>query len=488
MRLVTLAHPADTDGWRAAARALLALGVAPEEAAWRADGERQDSGCLLEAEPLAAAASAAETAAAARVPAAFIDLANRALLHRDPQRFALLYRLLWRLVHEPALRHDPLDPDRMGVAAMAQQVQRDLHKMKAFVRFSEGPDGRFTAWFEPEHHVVEAVAPFFARRFATLRWAIFTPLRSVAWDGERLHFGAGAQRAQVAQSDRQEALWLTYYESIFNPARLKLDAMRQHMPRKYWHNLPEAKLIAPLAGNAAHRTQDMLAQPPSMPMKKRPALASVRAGESAREAAQHCHACPHAAHATQAVWGEGPTPAPLMLVGEQPGDEEDLRGRPFVGPAGQLLDRALVEAGLDRSTLYITNAVKHFRYELRGKRRLHKTPGQRAVLACAGWLDAELAAVQPVALVALGATAASALLGREAPLAGRLGRWHVRPGDGRPVLVTWHPAALLRMDAPARARAWTQWVSHLRQMHAVRDGLHALPSPPDSADKDEAPE
>jgi DNA polymerase len=480
MHLVTLAHPADQAGWRAAARALLALGVAPDQATWHVQGQRDETPSLLQAEPLVV--EAAPASLPPRVPAAFVDLAHRALLHRDPLRFGLLYRLLWRLLHEPGLRHDSLDSDRMAAEAMAQQVQRDVHKMKAFVRFSEQPDGRFTAWFEPEHHVVEAVAPFFARRFAGMRWALFTPLRSACWDGERLQFGAGARRCDVLTTDRQEALWLTYYESIFNPARLKLETMRQHMPRKYWHNLPEAQRIEILVKDAARRMEAMVEAEPTTARKRRPALPAMAAGDTPRDAAQRCTACPHGAQATQAVWGEGPARAPLMLVGEQPGDDEDLRGRPFVGPAGRLLDRALAEAGIARETLYLTNAVKHFRYELRGKRRMHKTPGQREIEACAGWLDAELAAVQPVALVALGATAARALLGAwpQERLAERLGRWHARP-DGRPVLVTWHPAALLRMPAGERARAWPQWVAHLRQLLAVRDGLQGLAPGPDSA-------
>ena len=135
---------------------------------------------------------------------------------------------------------------------MAHQVTRDQHKMKAFVRFrtiERGDDQPplHVAWFEPDHHIVEATAPFFARRFAQMHWSILTPLRSVSWDGTELHFGPGASRDDAPDADAGESLWLTYYRSIFNPARLKLAMMRKEMPTRYWKNLPEATLIQPLS-------------------------------------------------------------------------------------------------------------------------------------------------------------------------------------------------------------------------------------------------
>ena len=175
---------------------------------------------------------------------------------------------------------------------------------------------------------------------------------------------------------------------------------------------------------------------------------------------QHCTACPLAQHATQGVSGSGPLRPPLMLVGEQPGDREDLAGLPFVGPAGQLLDQALAQAGIDRAQLYLTNAVRHFKHELRGKRRLHKTPAQREVMACRPWLLREIELVQPQAIVALGATAARALLGPGVTLAALRGQPWPGPG-GRPVWVTWHPAALLRLPADERQRTWPMWIADL---------------------------
>lgn len=180
-----------------------------------------------------------------------------------------------------------------------------------------------------------------------------------------------------------------------------------------------------------------------------------------RVAAAGCRECPLGARATQTVWGQGPSGARLMLVGEQPGDREDLAGQPFVGPAGRLLERALDELGLPREALYVTNAVKHFKFELRGKRRMHKTPGQLEVLACHHWLESEIAAVGPALLVALGATAARALLGTPVAVTRLRGQVLARP-DGRPVLVTLHPSALLRGPPETRALAWAAWLRDLR--------------------------
>jgi uracil-DNA glycosylase len=163
-----------------------------------------------------------------------------------------------------------------------------------------------------------------------------------------------------------------------------------------------------------------------------------------RRKARRCKDCPLWQNATQTVFGEGEASAQIMLVGEQPGDEEDLKGRPFVGPAGKLLDRALEAAGIDRKRVYITNAVKHFKWQLRGKRRLHKTPAQREVEACHQWLEREIAAIEPEVIVCLGATAARAVIGpdfRVSTMRGQL----VESALARRVFATFHPSALLRI-------------------------------------------
>nr|WP_315246250.1 UdgX family uracil-DNA binding protein [uncultured Albidiferax sp.] len=486
---VQLASEDDVPGFRAAARRLLAQAVEPGRISWHvASAAEGDLFAQAAAEGDAPAASDTP-GAVLKLPAFFVTLCNRTALHADPARFGLLYRLAWRLLREPGLRHDLLDPDRMQAEQMARVVRRDMHKMTAFVRFrplaaptDDGWGVTHVAWFEPGHHIVEATAPFFARRFAQMPWAILTPERSARWNGQQLAFGPGAQKSDAPPADANERLWLTYYENIFNPARLKLAMMHKEMPRRYWKNLPEAVLIQPLTALSAQRSGQMLEQAASEPTHRRPAASiALRLDQrpevaeapgtlaALRQATERCRACPIGQHATQAVHGEGPLGAPLMLVGEQPGDQEDLRGRPFVGPAGQLLDRALAQLGLPRAALYLTNAVKHFKFEPRGKRRIHKTAAQQEATACLDWLEHEIALVRPAAAVALGSTAARALLGRPVAVASERGQWLQR-ADGLRVLVTLHPAALLRMDSRDFDTAFAAWLDDL-QMAAASQNL-----------------
>jgi uracil-DNA glycosylase family protein len=210
------------------------------------------------------------------------------------------------------------------------------------------------------------------------------------------------------------------------------------------------------------------------------ATAALKALSVATDA---CRECPLGAYATQSVFGEGPVGAVLMVVGEQPGDKEDLAGRPFVGPAGKLFDRAVAELGWSREKLYVTNAVKHFKYELRGKRRIHKTPGQREAEACHHWLESEMELVQPRGYIALGATAARSLLGRPVAVMKERGHWIDDETTGRRVLVTLHPSALLRGDPAQREAAWKAWIkdlsvaSSLMKKAAVKKPLEKKPAP-----------
>jgi len=201
---------------------------------------------------------------------------------------------------------------------------------------------------------------------------------------------------------------------------------------------------------------------PRLPKQAPPRVAPDEGDlDDVRIAAHDCKACPLWANATQTVFGEGPEQARIMFVGEQPGDQEDRQGHPFVGPAGQLLDRALHAAGIERDSVYLTNAVKHFKWEPRGKRRLHKKPGEAEIGACHQWLERELELVAPELVVALGATAARALLGRATPIEANRGRLMPLHG-GMQVLITVHPSYLLRMPDTAREEAWRRFVQDLR--------------------------
>jgi uracil-DNA glycosylase family protein len=182
--------------------------------------------------------------------------------------------------------------------------------------------------------------------------------------------------------------------------------------------------------------------------------------DALKEATMRCRECPIGEFATQSVIGEGHPKARLMLVGEQPGDQEDLQGHPFVGPAGKLLDRALEQAGIPRDKVFVSNALKHFKFELRGKRRIHKTPTQREAAACLHWLEDEIAIVRPEALVALGSTAARSVMHKAVPVMAERGHWLERE-DGRKVLITLHPSALLRVPPEDREEAFEAFVKDL---------------------------
>jgi DNA polymerase len=461
---IILDGPADIQGWRAAARRLVLAEVPPEQVSWSMPGEEDLFG---------GSEMPGDVPSKFSVPRSFLDLAESGLLHSDRERFALFYRLLFRLRREPQLMDVSVDADVARAGLLAKNVRRDIHKMHAFVRFREvatEEGSRFVAWFEPEHHVIEAGAPFFARRFSNMDWSILSPEVSAHYDGE-LTFGPGAGRHDAPDDDALEDVWRGYYAAIFNPARLKVAAMRNEMPRKYWKNLPEASLIQPLIEGARKRSDDMVAHAMTEPKPNRQreiaAPAVIRTGsndpiDALREAARGCTACPLWKPATQTVFGEGPPDARLVFVGEQPGDKEDLAGRPFIGPAGQLFDRAMGEADVDRSKAYVTNAVKHFKFEPRGKVRLHQKPGSLEIKACNPWLQQELSAIQPGLVVAMGATAVQGVFGKTMPIGANRGRILETPG-GTPALITVHPSFLLRVpDAARKAEEYANFVADLR--------------------------
>ena len=452
MQSVPVAGFAD---WRRAARALLATDADPATVRFT-DGQQTD---LFDASDVPASGRAVP---AFSVPKEFLTLAELAALHRDPRRWDLLYRTLYRIVRggERHLLQIEVDPDVRELMLLQKAVARDIHKMHAFVRFRklEGESEQYVAWHRPDHHIVEHVAPWFARRFGAMCWAILTPDASVYWNRQALQFGPGLARSEAPAGDMLEDLWRSYYAGIFNPARVNVPAMMKDLPVRHWATLPEAALIPKLLQEATRREETMLR---SKPPTAEPFLPPARDLPALARAVCACQGCDLYREATQAVFGEGPARARIMLVGEQPGDREDREGKPFVGPAGQLLDRALGEAGIDRSQVYVTNAVKHFRFEPRGKLRLHKKPGGAHVAACRPWLQAELEQVDPEIVVALGATAALSLGGREFAIQKERGKLLPIAGN-RQLLVTVHPSFLLRLPEADRQAGFAQFVEDLR--------------------------
>ena len=486
-------QPIDSfDAWRAAARDLLARGIPPHEVQWPSLTQEHD--LFAGAEPAAAVAAPEPVTAQAappamRLPRKLMDMLTSAACHRAPDRWAFLYRVVWRWMHGQHEVISAADEDGSRLHGMVKAVRHEEHDMHAYLRFRERPmpdgaprdrappDGspnqaspeeapRFVAWFEPAHDVLPRVAQHFADRMGGVSWLICTPDASVLWDGATLHFAGPLMRGAADIDDAGEALWLTYYRSIFNPARLNTSVMHSHIPARFWKNLPEGSQVPDMVASAANgarrvgqtgsvgeRDGSVIAMTPERAQPQRSAPSSL----------DQCRRCDLWKNATQAVTGSGPVQARIMLIGEQPGDQEDLAGLPFVGPAGQVLDRALTEAGFDRKTVYLTNAVKHFKWEPRGKRRLHKTPAQREVEACHFWLEEELARVQPEVLVALGGTALKSITGDpHIGLTENLGLPFRH--KGRWVVAIYHPSYVLRVpDERLKREAMALMVAGLKE-------------------------
>jgi DNA polymerase len=398
-----------------------------------------------------------------------MDMLASAACFRAPDRWAFLYKVVWRWQLGQRDVAAAADEDGARLYAMLKAVRREEHDMHAYVRFREraeadGPP-RFVAWFEPAHEVLPQVGAHFARRMGNVTWMIATPDAAVLWDGEQLHLAPPVARSAADIEDGGEKLWLTYYRSIFNPARLNAGLMRSHIPSRFWRNLPEGAIVPELVSGAANgerrtgqtvavgrrRGSDIPITPEdAQPQREQPSTLD------------QCRRCELWRNATQAVPGTGPKKARLMLVGEQPGDQEDLAGLPFVGPAGALLDQAMEEAGVERGGVYVTNAVKHFKWELRGKRRLHKTPGQREIAACQVWLEQELEQVKPDVIVALGSTALKSIT-RDGGATMKSVLDAPFQHEGRWVVTVYHPSYVLRApDEATRRQAYEVIVAGLR--------------------------
>jgi DNA polymerase len=422
-------QPQTFSEFRDLARRLLATDVTPERVSWEGSGQS----LFEETIP-------AGDIKALSVPKEYLELAELISLYRDPVKWTLLYRVLYRLLHgERSLLRIDIDDDVRELRLMEKALRRDMHKMTAFVRFRK-VDDHFIAWHKPDHLIVERMAPWFRNRFGNMRWSILTPDRSAHWDLENLTYGPGVPRSDAPDGDVLEELWKDYYRSIFNPARVKIKAMKAEMPVRHWATLPEAQIIPELLLKADARVLKMAKEQKGSAAEFVPLASSL---EELGAAARLCKGCALYETATQVVFGEGPRHAKVVMVGEQPGDEEDTKGHPFVGPAGRLLDKAMLEAGLDRSQIYVTNAVKHFKFEERGKRRIHAKPTGVEVSACRPWLEAELFVIKPKLVVCLGATAAQSLMGRDFRITSERARFFPHRWANE-LVATIHPSAILR--------------------------------------------
>ncbi len=417
-----LAHETDWTGWRQAARAYVLAGVEPAELSWSVGGKSH---------------AAPEAEGRFTLSRAFITLAAQAFQAREAERFGLLYALVWRAHRGELDLTDKVDADLALARRWALTVRADAHRMRTLLRFLPLEQKSFLGWYEPDHFVLEPNARLLASRDPNRVFTIVTPDRTAHHDGSGLRFGAGLK--QPADDETLLAWWNDHREAILRES-------------DEGGGLPEAEDVdedprpidrAPIGPVVLPRSQ-------------------TSGTTELAQAARGCTRCDLCGPATQTVFGEGPSDARVIFIGEQPGDQEDVIGRPFVGPSGQLLDKALEEAGIDRRRIAVTNAVKHFKFTQRGRRRIHQSPTAHEIEICRFWLDAERASFDPKLLVLLGASAGHAVLGRRVTVTRERGRPFSLP-DGGTAFLTVHPSYLLRQpDAKSRAREYAAFVRDLR--------------------------
>ncbi len=428
MRRIGLHSETDWDGWRAATRSLVLAGVPPEDVHWR-----------VAAKP---SAKPADETGAFTISRTLVALAAQAIQARDPTRFDLLYRLVWRAHAGERVLEDRADPDLRRAQGLALAVRAEQHRMRTQLRYLPVESGkRHLGWYTPAHFVLEANAQLLARRFPRLVVSIITPDGSAHWDEAGLRFGPGTDPAAVPDDAGLAAYWRAYGAEL-------LEASRPGT------SIPAAEPL----GDDPWPPDRTPVGAVVMPEGADPGI------QTAIHEAADCRRCHLWEPATQTVFGEGPAHARLMFIGEQPGDQEDVIGRPFVGPAGLMLDRAMAEAGIDRRSAYVTNAVKHFKFTPRGKRRIHQTPEAPEIQACRFWLDVERVRLAPALVVLLGATAARAVLGRAVTIGRERGR-PIHLSDTETAFVTVHPSFLLRVpDEEARHREYRAFVADLKKV------------------------
>lgn len=413
---IVLAHQVDFQTWRNAVRWHVARNTPPEALSWRvaAFGETlPDSG----AEPVP------EASRPLTLSRALLGTLKEAIQARDETRFALGYRILYRLARHELTPDDAQDPDLIALHELADGVRAETQAFRRRFSAFAADSSAHCLHDSPTHYIVEANAAFCHARNPRL-WEIRTPYRRALWNGQRLFFGPGEQEAARVQArtwqPAGQGCWQGYPQTVLPPALTDID---------------HADSLASLGALA-----------------------------------MDCRACPAWEHATRTVFGHGQGLFRLMLVGEQPGDQEDLAGMPFVGPAGQVFDRALAEAGFVRDQVYITNAVKHFSFTWRNGRRLHQKPDEATIQACHVWLEAERRVLAPALVVMLGATAARSVLKRQVTISRERSRI-ITLDETTCGLVTVHPSYLLRLpDEATRQKEYERFVSDLKLAHETLRG------------------
>jgi DNA polymerase len=449
--------------WRRAARELLRQGIEPERIEWvEFDSVDAGTGSVAASDSSAAAPAVATPV----IPRELLAWLKTAACFCAPDRWSLLYRILWRWTRGERHVLDPQDADGALLDQRIQSVEHETNDLVTLTLFrrrdpSMGPP-EFVGWYEPHHDLLAQVAERFAERMGDSTWMLATPRGAVFWNGMLLRISRpaaddgehscperqqqnplatqalppGAMAGEATTSEPTEALWLAYYASAFNGAPAPV-------PLRYWRTPPAGP---PLPAQLARERSRLGAQSRTVTVPEMPPLEYSAVTPPLREPTgplATCRRCALWRNAKQAVAGAGPAQAALMVVGEQPGEHENQHGTPFTGPTGLLLDTVLARAGLDRAALYLTYAVKHYKWETLEQQRVHRTPARREVEACQYWLEHELSQIAPRVVVTLGATALKALTGAHVNLSEYLGQ--TIDHGGRLIVPTWHPSYALKM-------------------------------------------
>lgn len=400
-----------------------------------------------------------------KVSPTFINFAKTISYHSSSKRWNMLYEALWRITHsEKHLLALSTDPLVQALNQMHNAVKRDAHKAKAFIRFKElqqDDNYRYVAWHEPDHRILKIIGPFFARRYSDMIWSVFTPEESMHWDLKALRFAEGSSKDKIERQDEIDELWKDYYRATFNPARIKIKAMKKEMPVRYWKNLPETSTITNLLMEAPARVEKMLKHTEGWHKSASDFIPDSHDIDLLRTAAKKCEGCPLYVTGTQTVFGEGLQNAKLMLVGEQPDDEDDRLGRPFTGATGKILDQALNQVALERKDLYLTHAVKHFEFSIINGSRQNITPNLRKIIDCNQWLQAEIKTLAPKVIVTLGVVSGRAFFGPSFSLKESMGK--VQLLGEITVISTIHPSSVLRTnDSAQQEELLNNLISHLK--------------------------
>lgn len=437
--------------WRAKARQLLVSNIPPDEITWITGENGFAFGEEWGDRPVEGSPKLARE---------YFEKAVVVSAFRDDSSWPLLYRIAWRILHEEKdLLKIPLDTDVNELENRYRLVMRDVHKMKAFVRFKEIKQDEkivYMAWHRPDHRILRLAAPFFKDRFNGMDWVIMTEDETMSWDRNELTYSEGVPSHKAPQEDSTEDLWKTYYSSIFNPARIKIKAMKKELPVRHWKTLPEASLITSLIDEAPERLKAFYDS-------QRPTITQTRQLEypEIKEMIKSCRACGICEKATAPVMGEGPLNARIMFIGEQPGNEEDLHGKPFIGPAGQLLEQALKRRGFNRDEIYVTNAVKGFKWIYQSSMRMHRTANASEISTCRPWLKQELGLIKPEIVVCLGRSAAQSVLGKMVKMEEVRGKFFSSSVCEKTIILP-HPSSILRIPDPAeREIAFERFVEEL---------------------------